>query len=107
MKPKPKLSPSESGANDLYAVLVSAAVTVVCAGVTAWLLQYTLNAFQDSHAMAGLITAEGLKFDDKNTEQQLSQATLAMKTTRDIAIAMTFGSTAVLGATIYRLSRNR
>jgi len=107
MKPKPKQSPSARGANDLYAVLVSAIVTISCAGVTAWLLQYTLNAFQDSHAMAGLITAEGLKFDDKNTEHQLSQATLAMKATRDIAIAMAFGSAAVLGATIYRLFKNR
>jgi hypothetical protein len=104
-KPKPK---SESGnANDIYAVGVSAVVSVLCAGATAWLLQYTLDSFQSSHAMAGLITDSGLVFDDKNTERQLSQATLAMRATRDIAIAMAFGSAAVLGAIIYRVFRNR
>ena len=107
MKRKPKPKPESGNANDIYAVGISAMVTIACAGATAWLLQYTLNAFQDSHAMAGLITAEGLKFDDKNTEQQLSQATLAMKATRDIAIAMAFGSTAVLGAIIYRVAKKR
>jgi|LauGreDrversion4_2_1035121.scaffolds.fasta_scaffold40066_5 hypothetical protein len=104
-KPKPK---SESGsANDIYAVGVSAVVSVLCAGATAGLLQYTLDSFNDSRAMAGLITDSGLVFDDKNTERQLSQATLAMKATRDIAIAMAFGSTAVLGAIIYRVVKNR
>lgn len=104
-KPKPK---SESGnANDIYAVGVSAVVSVLCAGATAWLLQYTLDSFNDSRAMAGLITDSGVVFDDKNTERQLSQATLAMKATRDIAIAMAFGSAAVLGAIIYRVFRNR
>jgi hypothetical protein len=107
MKRKPKPSPPSANDNDIYAVGISAVVTIACAGATAYLLQYTLNAFQDSHAMAGLITAEGLKFDDKNTEQQLSQATLAMKATRDIAIAMAFGSAAVLGAIIYRVAKRR
>jgi hypothetical protein len=107
MKQKPKQSQSASGANDLYAVLVSAIVTISCAGATAWLLQYTIQSFQDSNTMALLITDAGVKSDDKNLEHQLSQATLAMKATRDIALAMAFGSTAVLSAIIYRLFKNR
>ena len=107
MKKKPKPSPPSASDNDIYAVGISAVVTIACAAATAFLLQYTLNAFQDSHAMAGLITADGLKFDDKNTEQQLSQATLAMRATRDIAIAMVFGSVAVLSAIIYRAVKRR
>jgi len=103
MKQKPKPKPVSGNDNDVYAVGISAFVTIACAATTAWLLQYTLNSFQDSRAMAGIITDSGLVFDDKNTERQLSQATLAMKATRDIAIAMAFGSTAVLGAIIYRV----
>lgn len=107
MKQKPKPKSKSGNANDIYAVGVSAVVSVLCAGATAWLLQYTLDSFNDSRAMAGLITDSGVVFDDKNTERQLSQATLAMKATRDIAIAMAFGSAAVLGAIIYRVFRNR
>ena len=103
MKPKPKPKPVSGNDNDVVAVGISAFVTIACAATTACLLQYTLNSFQDSRAMAGIITDSGLVFDDKNTERQLSQATLAMKATRDIAIAMAFGSIAVLGAIIYRV----
>lgn len=107
MKPKLKPKPESGNANDIYAVGVSAIVTIMCAGATAWLLQYTIQSFQDSNTMALLITDAGVKSDDKNLEHQLSQATLAMKATRDIALAMAFGSTAVLGAIIYRVAKNR
>lgn len=103
MKQKPKPRPLSGNDNDMYAVGISAIVTIACAGATAWLLQYTIQSFQDSNTMALLITDAGVKSDDKNLEHQLSTATLAMKATRDIAMAMAFGSTAILTAIIYRI----
>lgn len=82
---------------------ITVVVSIMCAGLTAYLLQSTLDTFQNSHAMAGLITDSGVVFDDKNTEKQLSQATVSMIRTRDIATAMTIGSIFVLGALSWRV----
>ena len=57
--------------------------------------------------MVGLITNQGLVFDDKNTEKQLSSATLALKATRDIAMAVGFGSIMVVGGLVYRAFKIR
>lgn len=91
----------------MIAIGVTAVVSIACSAATAFLIQKTLNAFQDSHAMAGLITAEGLKFDDKNTEAQLSSATLALIATRDIAMAVGFGSVMVVGGLAWRAIKLR
>lgn len=82
---------------------ITVVVSIVCATLTVYLLQMTLDTFQDSRAMAGLITDSGVVFDDKNTEKQLSQATLAMIRTRDIAMATAIGSGMVLGALSWRV----
>jgi len=82
---------------------ITVVVSIICAGLTAYLLGLTLDTFQNSHAMAGIITDSGVVFDDKNTEKQLSQATVAMIRTRDIATATTIGSTLVLGALCWRV----
>lgn len=91
----------------MIAIGITAVVSIACSAATAYLIQKTLNAFQDSHAMAGLITAEGLKFDDKNTEAQLSSATLALIATRDIAMAVGFGSVMVVTGLTWRAIKLR
>jgi hypothetical protein len=107
-KPKSKL-PKESGANEnlIVAIGVTAIISILCSASTAFLVQRTLDAFQDSHAMVGLITDQGLKFDDKNTENQLSSATLALMATRDIALAVGFGSAMVIGGLVWRAVKLR
>ncbi|CAB4212868.1 hypothetical protein UFOVP1435_39 [uncultured Caudovirales phage] len=98
---KPKAKPS--GADNLImAIAVLSVISIACALVTAYLIQQTLDAFQSSHAMVGLITDSGLVFDDKNTERQLSSATRALMNTRDISVALAFGSTFVIAGVIAR-----
>jgi len=87
------------------AMCITVVVSILCASVTAYLIQATLDLFQSSNAMAGIITDSGVVFDDKNTERQLSSATLAMIRTRDIATAMAIGSICVLFSLVWRLFR--
>jgi hypothetical protein len=107
-KPKSK-QPKQNGANDnlIVAIGVTAIISILCSVATAFLVQRTLDAFQDSHAMVGLITDQGLKFDDKNTENQLSSATLALMATRDIALAVGFGSLMTIGGLVWRSAKLR
>jgi hypothetical protein len=107
-KPKSK-RPKESDVelNLIMAIGVTAVISILCSIATAFLVQRTLDAFQDSHAMVGLITDQGLKFDDKNTENQLSSATLALMATRDIALAVGFGSLMVIGGLVWRATKSR
>lgn len=93
-KAKPKSAPQSASVEDnlLIAIGVTSIVSILCAAATAYLIQVTLDTFSSSTAMVGLITDSGVVFDDKNTERQLSSATLALKTTRDIALAMAAGS---------------
>lgn len=108
MKPKSK-QPKDAGGeyNLMLAIGVTAIVSILCSIATAYLIQSTLDAFSSSHAMVGLITDQGLVFDDKNTEKQLSSATLALKSTRDIALAVGCGSVMVVGGLAYRAFKLR
>jgi Ca2+/H+ antiporter len=85
------------------AIGITVVVSIICATVTAHLLQSTLDMFGSSQAMVGIITDAGVVFDDKNTERQLSSATLAMIRTRDIATAMAIGSILVLFSLAWRV----
>lgn len=100
---KPKQNKSGNDETLHLVIGITVVVSIVCAGLTAYLLQACLDAFNSSHAMAGLITDSGVIFDDKNTEKQLSKATLAMIQTRDIATATAISSTLVLGALSWRV----
>lgn len=108
-KAKPKLRKPKQNVSDnlLIAIGITATISILCSAATAYLIQKTLNAFQSSHAMAGLITASGVVFDDKNTEAQLSSATLALMATRDISMAVGFGSIMVVGGLAYRAFKLR
>lgn len=82
-------------------------ITALCSVVTAFILQETLDAFQDSTAMVALITDSGLKFDDKNTEHRLSSATMAMMHTRDVSIAMFVGILMASAGMTYRFFKKQ
>jgi hypothetical protein len=108
VKPKSKQPKAESAEfNLIMAIGVTAVVSILCSAATAYLIQSCLETFNDSHAMAGLITDSKVIFDDKNTEVQLSSATLALKSTRDIAMAVGFGSLMVVSGLAYRAVKLR
>lgn len=100
----PKESPQKSGDNNL---LISAgiilAISAGCAVYTAWVVNNVLNAFASTEAMVMLITDSGIKSDDLKTERQLSDATLALQTSRDIALALVVASLMMGVALAWRL----
>ena len=93
--------------NLVIAIVIMITITALCSAVTAFILQETLDAFQDSNAMVALITDSGLKFDDKNTERRLSSATMAMIHTRDVALAMFVGIVMAAAGMTYRFLKGR
>ena len=100
----PKESTQKCGDNNL---LISAgiilAISSVCAVYTAWVVDGVLNAFASTEAMVMLITDSGIKSDDLKTERQLSEATVALQTSRDIAVALVVASLMMGGALAWRL----
>ena len=100
----PKESPQKSGDNNL---IISAGIILVisaiCSVYTAWVVNEVLNAFSSTEAMVMLITDSGIKSDDLKTERQLSEATIALQTSRDIALALVVASLMMGLALAWRL----
>lgn len=86
-------SPSDNRHINLHlsisGLLIVALVTAVS---VAWICGYVLDSFQDSNAMAMLITDAGVKSDDKNLEHHLTFATKALIICRDLGWALGIGS---------------
>jgi len=100
----PKESPQKSGDNNL---LISAGIILciasLCAVYTATVVDGVLSAFASTEAMVMLITDSGIKSDDLKTERQLSEATIALQTSRDIAVALVVASLMMGSALAWRL----
>ena len=64
-----------------------------------------LDSFQDSHAMAMLITDAGVLSDDKNLEKNLSVATQGLQMAGDFGLALTIGVVGVGLAVFVRIRR--
>lgn len=88
-----KRNPQKSGDNNL---LISAGIILgiatLCAVYTTTVVDGVLSAFSSTEAMVMLITDSGIKSDDLKTERQLSEATLALRASRDIAVALSVAS---------------
>ena len=85
----PKESPQKSGDNNLLiAAGIILGIAALCAVYTATVVDGVLSAFASTEAMVMLITDSGIKSDDLKTERQLSEATLALRASRDIAVAL-------------------
>jgi hypothetical protein len=100
----PKESPQKSVDNNL---LISAGIILgissICAVYTASVVNQVLNAFASTEAMVMLITDSGIRSDDLKTERQLSEATLALQTSRDVAVALVVASLMMGIALAWRL----
>lgn len=77
--------------NLLVVVVVVVASAAVVALTTSWVCSYVLDGFASSETMVLLITDAGLKSDDKKLEGQLTTATIALRTCRDLAMALAVG----------------
>ena len=80
----PKPEKPSGDANLIWAVLLLVLAALLAAAASAWICDFVLRSFQDTNAMVMLITDAGTKSDDKNLERNLSAATLALKTCRDL-----------------------
>jgi hypothetical protein len=85
-------------------VVVSAAVVAV---TTSWICSYVLDGFASSETMVLLITDAGLKSDDQKLEGQLTTATIALRTCRDLAMALAVGCGMVGAAAGWRVFGRR
>jgi hypothetical protein len=86
----------------LIAILVC---SFIASASTAYICQYVLDSFQDSHAMAMLITDAGVLSDDKNLESNLSVATQGLRVAKDFGLALTIGVIGVGLAVLVRIRR--
>ncbi len=102
--PPRKESPSE-GNNLLYAVGLLVIAAFVSAACSAFICDFVLRSFQDSQSMVLLITDAGTKSDDKNLERNLTSATLALKSCRDLGWALSVGCFGVGVGVFLRLRR--
>jgi hypothetical protein len=103
----PSSAPSVHEDNLVIAIVIMITITALCSVVTAFILQETLDTFQDSNAMVMLITDSGIKSDDKDTERRLSSATMAMIHTRDVSIAMFVGILMAAAGMTYRFFKGK
>lgn len=91
--------------NLLLAVALLVVAALLAAAASAFICDFVLRSFEDSQAMVLLITDAGTKSDDKNLERNLSAATLALKTCRDLGWALSVGCVGVGVAVFLRLRR--
>ena len=102
----PPRKESPSGDNNLlYAVGLLVLAAFVSAACSAFICDFVLRSFQDTNAMVMLITDAGTKSDDKNLERNLTSATLALKSCRDLGWALSIGCLGVGVAVFLRLRR--
>ena len=88
----------------LVAILVC---SFIASASTAYICQYVLDSFQNSHAMAMLITDAGVLSDDKNLESNLSVATQGLQVAKDFGLALTIGVVGVGLAVLVRIRRQK
>ena len=102
--PPGKEKPSADN-NLLLAVALLVVAALLAAAASAFICDFVLRSFEDSQAMVLLITDAGTKSDDKNLERNLSAATLALTTCRDLGWALSVGCLGVGVAVFLRLRR--
>jgi hypothetical protein len=95
--------------NLLWAVTILTVAAGLSAFGSAWICEMVLSAFGNSKTMALIIVDGGkqLKSDDANLERQLSTATIALQTIRDLGWALTIGCFGVLGAVLVRIFKSK
>jgi hypothetical protein len=100
--------PSASEANLLLAVCLLVIFAGIAAATTAYTSGFVLDQLQSTDALVMLVTDGGkLRSDSADLERNMSSATLALQSVRELGLALSFGCLAVAVAVGIRLWRGR
>jgi len=91
--------------NLLLAVCLLTAFAGLTAFASAFVAGYVLDQLQSTEALALIVTDGVLKSDSKDLEQNISAATLALKSVRDLGWALAVGCLGVGVAVFIRFRR--
>ena len=91
--------------NLLLAVCLLTAFAGLTAFASAFVAGYVLDQLQSTEALALIVTDGVLKSDSKDLEQNISAATLALKSVRDLGWALAVGCIGVGVAVFIRFRR--
>ena len=90
-----------------WALIAILACSLIASASTVFICQFVLDSFQDSHAMAMIISDAGIVSDDKNLEGNLSVATHGLHMAKDFGLALTIGVVGVGIAVFVRVRRQK
>jgi len=99
--------PSASEGNLLLAVCLLVGFAGMAAATTAYTSNFVLGQLQSTDALVMLVTDGGIRSDSASLERNLSSATLALQSVRDLGLALSFGCLAVAVAVGIRVWRGR
>lgn len=94
------------GDNLLLAVTLLTAFAGVAALASAYIAGYVLDQLQSTDALVMIVTDGGLKSDSKDLERNMSVATLALRSVRDLGWALSVGCLGV-GVAVFIRSRRQ
>jgi 6-phosphogluconate dehydrogenase (decarboxylating) len=102
---KPNPEPKRSDGNLIVAVAGTAMIAGVCALFTAYIINDILTTMANSQSMALIIVDGGNKFvsDDGKLGEQLSQATMTLRSCLDVSVSLAVGSMLIGCGLVYRL----
>lgn len=93
-----------SNSNLIAVVAIVLLISALCAGYTAFIISNTLTAFADSNSMALLITdGNRIVSDDGKLGRQLTEATIALQNSCDVALALVASSIIIGGSLIFKM----
>ena len=105
MAKPPERSASEG--NLLLVVCLLVTFAGLASVTTAYTAGFVVDQLQNTDALVMLVTDGGLKSDSKDLEQNMSSATLALRSVRELGLAMAFGCLGVAVAVGIRVWRGR
>jgi hypothetical protein len=103
-----KAKPAKQSESDnlLLAVALITAFAGVSAFASAYIAGYVLDQLQSTDALAIIVTDAGLKSDSADLERNMSTATLALRSVRDLGWSLAVGCLGV-GVAVFLRSRRQ
>jgi hypothetical protein len=105
--PKPNDQPSASDGNLLLVVCLLVVFAGMASVTCAYTAGYVLDEINSRDFMVMLVTDKGLQSDNEKLTRNLSSATLALQSVRDLGLALSFGCLGVAVAAGFRVWRGR
>ena len=90
----------------MFAVILLTAFAGLSALASAYIAGFVLDQLQNTEALALIVTDGGLKSDSKDLERNMSVATLALRSVRDLGWALAVGCLGV-GVAVFLRSRRQ